>query len=307
MIKSFSMKRTIWVVIFLMLLGGIGLKSSALNNDKLNLADLLPREINGWKAAVKDEVYDPQTIFDYIDGAGEVYRAYNFKLLLARRFAKERQPNIIADLFKMASSKDAFGVFTHDLEGEDAGIGQGSTYKGGLLSFWKSDVFVSLYSEEETEEAKNALFALGKAVASSIKEEGEMPDIVSLLPKENLVEKSAHYFHNHLILNYHFYVSDENILLLDQKSEAALGIYKENDERIYLLVARYPEKDKISKAYDSFTKAYMPDAAEPGLVQTEDQKWTAARIKKDFLIVIFNAPTDSFAKEMIGRVEKNID
>jgi len=301
------MKRTILLAIFLIFLGGIGLKGSALNNDKVNLQNLLPQEIDGWKAGVKDELYDPQTIFDYIDGAGEVYRAYNFKLLLARRFTKEGQPDIIADLFEMASSKDAFGVFTHDLEGDDAGIGQGSTYKGGLLSFWKGDIFVSLYSEEETEEAKNALFALGKIVASSIKEEGEMPDIVSLLPKENLIEKSAHYFHNHLILNYHFYVSDENILLLNQKSEAALGIYKENDERIYLLVVSYPEKDKISKAYDSFTKAYMPDAAEPGLVQTEDQKWTAARIKKDFLIVIFNAPTDSSAKVMIERVEKNID
>lgn len=276
-------------------------------NEKITLGDLLPHEIHGWKAEEKDDVYDTQTIFDYIDGAGEVYRAYNFKLLLARRFAKEGQPDIIADLFEMASSKDAFGVFTHDLEGDDAGIGQGSIYKGGLLSFWKAHIFVSLYSEEETEEAKNALFALGKIVASSIKEEGEMPDIVSFLPQDNLVEKSAHYFHNHLILNYHFYVSDENILLLDQRSEAALGIYKENDERIYLLVVWYPEKDKISKAYDSFANAYMPDAAEPGLVQTEDQKWTAARIKKDFLIVIFNAPSDSAAKEMIERVEKNID
>ena len=91
--------------------------------------------------------------------------------------------------------------------------------------------FVSLYSEEETDEAKNALLGLGEIVASSIKEEGEMPGIVSLLPEENLVEKSAHYFHNHLILNYHFYVSDENILLLDQQSEAALGVYKEYKER----------------------------------------------------------------------------
>ncbi|UCC40923.1 MAG: hypothetical protein JSV96_05675 [Candidatus Aminicenantes bacterium] len=276
-------------------------------NKGITLGDLLPHEIHGWKAGEKDEVYDQQTIFDYINGAGEVYRAYNFELLLARRFAKEGQPNIIADLFKMASAKDAFGVFTHDLEGEDAGIGQGSTYKGGLLSFWKGQIFVSLYSEEETEEAKNMLFALGKIVASAIKEEGEMPDIVSLLPQENLVEKSAHYFHNHLILNYHFYVSDENILLLDQESEAALGVYKENDERAYLLVVSYPEKDKVSKAYVSFTKAYMPDAAEPGLVKTEDQKWTAARIKNDFLIVIFNAQTDSSAKEMIKSVEKNID
>ena len=47
-------------------------------NEKIVLEDLLPREIYGWQAKGKDEFYDPQTIFDYINGAGEVYRSYNF-------------------------------------------------------------------------------------------------------------------------------------------------------------------------------------------------------------------------------------
>lgn len=285
---------------------GANLMANTTRDERIKLRDLLPLDVSGWKAEGKDEIYDPQTIFDYIDGAGEVYRSYNFTLLLARRFAKKGQPDIVADLFDMASSKDAFGVFTHDLEGEEAGIGQGSTYKAGLLSFWKDRFFVSLYAEEETEDAKNALFVLGKRVASSIKKEGEKPRIVSLLPLDNLVEKSVHYFHNHMILNYHFYVSDENILLLDQQSEAALGIYRENNEKSYLLLVRYPEVKKASRAYKSFTEVYMPDAAELGLVQTEDLKWTTAKVLQDFLIIIFNAHSRFFAKEIIENVEKSI-
>ncbi|NIM59066.1 MAG: hypothetical protein GTO16_09020 [Candidatus Aminicenantes bacterium] len=275
-------------------------------DDKIALGDLLPQEINGWQATGKDEIYDSQTIFDYIDGAGEVYRSYNFKQLLARRFKKEGKPDIVADLFDMGSSGDAFGVFTHDLEGEDARIGQGSTYNGGLLSFWKDRFFVSLYSEEETEETRKALFALGEKVASSIKKEGKKPDIVSLLPSENLAEKSAHYFHNHLILNYHFYVSDENILLLDQQTEAALGIYREDNERSYILAVRYPEGQKASQAYESFMQSYMPDATELGLVQTEDLKWTAARLYQDFVIIVFNAPSRFSATGTIEKVEDRI-
>ena len=275
-------------------------------DEKITLEDLLPREIYGWQAKGKDEFYDPQTIFDYINGAGEVYRSYNFKQLLARRFTKEGSPDIVADLFDMETSKDAFGVFTHDLEGEDAGVGQSSTYNGGLLSLWKDRFFVSLYSEEETEDTRKALFALGEEVASSIKKEGKKPDIVSLLPSENLAEKSAHYFHNHLILNYHFYVSDENILLLDQQTEAALGIYRENDEKSYLLLVRYPESNKASQAHKSFMQSYMPDATELGLVQTENLKWTAAKLHQDFIIIIFNAPSRFLAKGTIEKVEKRI-
>ena len=42
--------------------------------------NLLPKEINGWKAK-KDRIYDPDTIFEYLNGSGEVYRAFNFKKL----------------------------------------------------------------------------------------------------------------------------------------------------------------------------------------------------------------------------------
>jgi hypothetical protein len=301
------MKKTCWITIFLFLIGGISLMSTNSCKDKKSfLGNLLPREINGWEAIDKDELYDPRTIFDYIDGAGEVYRSYNFKLLLARRFSKKDQPDIVADLFEMESSKDAFGVFTHDLEGDNAGIGRGSTYKEGLLSFWKGRFFVSLYAEEETEDARKALFAFGQKVDSSIEEEGEEPDIVSLLPEESRVEKSVHYFHNHMILNYHFYVSDENILLLDQQTEAALGAYSEANEKFYLLLVRYPEKEKALEAYKAFTQAYMPDSKETGLVQTEDKKWTAARIKKDFLAIVFNGPSADYAKGMLEQVLKKI-
>ncbi len=287
-------------------LKGAGSMVKKIDKRETALADLLPKEVHGWKAEERDELYDPQTIFDYIDGAGEVYRSYNFKLLLARHFSKEGQSDIIVDLFDMGSSSDAFGVFTHDLEGEETGIGQGSTYKGGLLSFWKDRFFVSVYAEEETEEVKRALHALGQAVSAAIAKEGKKPEVASLLPAERLAEKSVHYFHNHLILNYHFYVSEENILLLDQKTEVVLGIYKEKSEKYCLLLIRYPDAGKASVVFKNFAEAYMPDAKEPGLVQTENLKWTAAKAYGNFLFLIFDAPSRSLAGETLGELEKRI-
>lgn len=298
------MKKICNIIVFLYFIGGLSLMGANSKVKRDILENLLPRKINGWEAKEKDELYNPQTIFDYINGAGEVYRSYNFRLLLARRFSKSGQPDIVADLFEMASSKDAFGVFTHDLEGEEAGVGRGSTYKGGLLSFWKGRFFVSLYAEEETKDAKEALFALGEKAASSIEDIGEEPDIISFLPEEALVEKSVHYFHNHMILNYHYYVSDENILLLDQETEAAIATYREENERAYLLVVRYPDPSKASQAFQNFLKIYMPDAKEMGLVKTEDGKWTAARFKEDILVVLFNGTSANYAKGMLEHVLK---
>lgn len=271
-----------------------------------NLKSLVPREALGWKTQAKDEVYDPETIFDYIDGAGEVYRSYNFRLLLSRRFEKAGESEIIVDLFDMGSSADAFGVFTHDLDGEDASLGQGSNYKGGLLSFWKDRYFVSIFAEKETAETKEALFALGRPIASAIGREGPRPSLLTLLPEWFRDEKSVHYFHNHLILNYHFFVSQENILNLGQTTEAVLAKSGPKGQDGVLLLVRYPEANKAADAFNNFVKDYMPDAKIPGLVQTEDKKWTAAGQQGSFALIVFGAGSKSDSKEWIRAAEEGV-
>ncbi len=275
--------------------------STKLLDEELELGNLLPKEINGWKAE-EDRIYNRDSIFKYLNGTGEVYLAFNFTKLLARHYVKEGQSKIIADLFDMATDKDAFGIFSHGYEGNEIGIGQGSNYMGGLLSFWKDRFFISLFAERETDETKEALFTLAREVASSIEKEGQLPEIISLLPVDGLDEAKVRYFHNSIILNHHFFVADENILCLDQKTDVALGVYHELGAEYYLLLIRYAGVHDAIQALSSFTITYMPDASEPGLVQTEDGKWTAAHQQGDLLIIVFNASSASHARAIRGRV-----
>lgn len=268
----------------------------------LDLASYLPKQIQGWTAEGQDEVYNPETIFKYIDGAAEVYLSYNFKKLLARHFTKTGSLPLIADFFDMGSPADAFGVYTHDLDGDRVTIGQDATYKPGLLSFWKNRFFVSLYAEEETSESKEALLSLGTAIAESIPQEGERPAIVDLLPAEYLNPSAVHYFHTHLILNYHFSVSNENILQLEKDTEAVLSSSGAKNAKNYLLIVRYPESGAAARAYESFLKAYMPNSRPRGLLQTKDGKWTKASLKESFIVIAFHMPSQSLAGEIIAKV-----
>jgi len=54
------------------------------------LQKVLPENVRNWAKAEQDQFYDGQTIFDYIDGAGEVYRAYNMQRCLSRRYVAPR-------------------------------------------------------------------------------------------------------------------------------------------------------------------------------------------------------------------------
>ncbi len=269
------------------------------------LGRFLPQKVDGWQASGRDETYDPQSIFDYIDGAGEVYRAYNFRKLHVRRFEREGKADIVVDFFDMGQARDAFGVFTHDLEGERPDIGRAATYKGGLLSFWKGRYFVSVYAEAETEETRDAVLHLGRKIASVIEEEGKKPDILDLIPSA-FPQEEARYFHNHLILNYHFFVASENILRLDQDTEAVLVPSQSEGGRAYLLLVRYPDPDRTAQAYESFVRSYMPDASRPGFVRTEDMTWTAIKAKKNYIIVVFSLPSESEAAQILAEVEARI-
>ncbi len=264
---------------------------------------MLPDSVRGWQADGDDHRYDAETIFDYIDGAGEVYRAYNMKALLSRRYKQPGRPDIIADVFDMGSSADAFGVFTHDLDGEDWSVGQGSVYKGGLLSFWKDRYFVSVFAEDETAEAKAMLLDLGRRVASIVAREGDKPALLAALPPAFADPKRVHFFRHPVILNYHYFVSADNILGLDPTSE---GLLVKAGGRSALVVVRYPDERRAAAALQAVRAAFLSGSAGSEPVRAADQTWTAAGLQGRTLAVLFRAATAAAAREAVRAVIDHI-
>lgn len=269
--------------------------------DVQKLAALIPPTIGPYVSEA-DQTFDAESIFDYIDGAGEVYRSYNMRLLVARRFHKNGKPDIVVDLFDMGSPEDAFGVFTHDLDGEDAGVGQGSNYKAGLLSFWKDRYFGSVYAEEETAETKGLVLELGRRIDAAIPNRGEKPVLVRFLPPAGLDAGRVRFFHNYSVLNYHCFVADTNILLLDQKTDAVLADYGGKDDRSRLLVVAYADAAAAAKAGGSFALATMPEAREKGAVKTENGKWTAVRVHDRYVVIVFDMISERTAADRLDDV-----
>lgn len=266
------------------------------------LSRLLPPSVQGWTSESSDNLFDPETIFQYIDGAGEVYIAYNFKHLLSRRFGKSGQPDIIADVFDMGTPEDAFGVFTHDLDGDDAGAGQGSNYKAGLLSFWRDRFFVSLFAERETPEAKVALAELGKTIAARIGRDGPRPSLLRLLPPEFAGEKSVHYFHSPVVLNYHFFVSRDNLLNLGPQTEAVLSKPPRGKGEVLLIIKYAAGPKAAAEALKRFQAAFLSGEHPGKPAETADKTWTAAEGRGDLVIISFRAPTAGRANETLAMV-----
>jgi hypothetical protein len=82
-----------------------------------------------------------------------------------------------------------------------------------------------------------------------------------------------------------------------------LAQYIRDQQKVHLLLIRYPSVKDAKDAYQSFMAAYLPDAGEKGLLKTEDQKWTMARQRGEVVIAVFGAPTAADAEVLLKAVK----
>lgn len=263
----------------------------------------LPGQVGRWSAQTDDRVFDEKTIFSYIDGAAEVYRAYNFKRCLSRRYTTLNGPAIILDVFEMGSSEDAYGVFTHDLDGTKVAVGQDGRLRPGWLSFWRARYFVSIYMEEETAAAEQAVMELGRLVADKITGNSTTPEIIDMLPPVGLQSDTIRYLHHFIVLNYHYYLSDENILNISAETDAALAEYQTENESARMLLVKYPTAEMAVKSRVAFLKHYLPDADKKGMVLLENNKWAAININEKLLAIVLEADSRRLAEQLLDNVQ----
>jgi len=262
----------------------------------------LPEQVGQWRLEGQEESYNPETLFDYMDGAAELYLAYNFRSLKTARYSKGEGPRIVVELYEMASSEDAFGIFSFEREDKEVGVGQGSEMGGGILRFWKGRYFANLYGEEEVPET--SILALGKALEALIQEQGRPPQLLALLPEpsQGLEPKSVRFFRNHVCLNQRFFIANKNILLLGPETGGVLALFSGPWGRVHLVMVQYPSQEKAGAAEASFRSAYMAEAGQKGRLRTEDGRWTGAVREGDIWVGVFGARSEEDLAEILDMV-----
>ena len=268
-----------------------------------SMRQFVPEKILDWSLQDSSESYDRQTIFDYIDGAGEVYRSYGFRKVEVFRFTAAEKPEITVEVFDMGSADDAYGVFSHAREEEEPGIGQAYEFRGGLICFWKAAYFVCVLAEEGTPETKKAVFAMAREIDRALPTSPGRPELLNSLPQEDLIPSTVRYFHTHQSLNYHYFLSEENLLNLSRQTKAVLAAYKPGS--VYLICIQYTAAAEADDARGRFVEKYAPEAKD-GLGEIEKGRWVGVTAEKEYVIIVLDAPTEDYAKKLLTRAKANI-
>lgn len=271
------------------------------------ITDSLPENISGWGKNSTEGYYSPENLFEYINGNAELFISYDFRHLITLTYDNNLSSKITIDIFDMGKPENAFGVFSHSREYEDGFVSDKieSEYGGGLLTFWKGKYYISILAYPETQEKKEVIKKIAEKISGQIPGKSIKPALVSLLPTENLAPFSIRYFHHHIWLNSHYYISGENILNLGKDTEAVLAKYYpegKNKKPVILLLINYPDIKKAESAYESFLTNYLPEA-EKGFARLTDHRWAGSKQNGKIISIILNAPDKKYAGALLSKIK----
>jgi hypothetical protein len=264
---------------------------------------LLPDRVSDWTRQESSVTYDRETIFDYIDGAGEVYRSYAFRDVAVAHYARSGSPSITVELFDMGTADDAYGVFVHGREREEAGIGGGFERQGGVLCFWQDRFYVCVAAEQPAPHTEAAVEEIARAIARNLPPAVTRPSIVNLLPPDGLVPFSDRFFHLHQSLNYHYYLQRENVLNLSAETDAVLARYAPGST--HLLIVRYGSADAAADALSSFRAQYLRGSDRQTVV-TERETYVSSDVHDRYVAVVLDADSEAVADALLEAATERI-
>lgn len=296
---------------------------------------ILPKTMGLWTRPDTPRIVNAKTIFDYMDGAGELYLGYRFDHLEVYEYKAQSQKDILVELYFMETSDDAFGLLSLDWGGEPVVLSQAheersesdkqawprALYGEGLLRIWSDNLYARVMAYIETPESKQAVLTLGHSIVQG-KANPPGPELLEKLPDSfqpnwALHSKRSSYFRTHLVLNSLFYLSQENILDLDLDAAGITAIYERKDssedrKRIQFLILEYPNPERAQKALVHFHKVYLPEHSfsqkssfleETVCIFSVEDGWMGYKLKNNTLALIFECPDQKVARTIIDQIK----
>lgn len=269
------------------------------------LVQELPEAIEEWEKSPDFSVYTSDDLYTYINGAAELYISYHFTALISQPYLNKDNDEIKIDIFDMGSSENAYGIFSHSREAIDDFVGSDieSDYGGGLLTFWKGRYYISILAYPETESRKLTVQQMARKIASQIQGVSVRPKIVALLPRDKIQPYSIKYFKHFTWMNMYHFFTNENLLNIDNQTEAVMARYSvDGPKAAVLILLHYPDVAAAIDAANAFKHRFPAD---PGLEFTvdSDQLWTGCFRNNNLLIIIADAPSLETAQRLVQGVK----
>ena len=156
-------------------------------------ANLLREPLPGHAGAqAPPSFYNPETLYQQIDGGADIYLLYDFKSLLQQDF-KSGAAELAVDIYDMGGTENAFGIYAAERSPtyKFVAIGAEGYRDKGVLNFLQDRYYVKLSGSGAN--ADGLLDQFARLLSGRIGGNRTLPALLERLPREHRVPHSEQY------------------------------------------------------------------------------------------------------------------
>jgi hypothetical protein len=165
-------------------------------------------EISGWKLEGKPQVFSPGILYEYINGAADLYLDYEFQELTVTEYKGEKKAGVIIEVYRHRDPTQAFGIYSQERlsDAKYLDLGAQGYYEPGLMNFLSGPYYVKINGFNIGEEDERILLPFARKVEEILGEKTSFPSILSSFPSEGK-KKNTEKFISRDFLGYPFFHS----------------------------------------------------------------------------------------------------
>ena len=197
-------------------------------------------ELDGWEIKQEYPVYNPGTLWDYINGAADSYLSYDFEELYIAEYIKG-DVSFKVEIFMHASPLDAFGIYSTERSPDfsfiDLGI-QGYREES-LIHFLADKYYVKVRTHETSGDIEDAMMSIANSVVVSIAGINHFPETLAMFPNKGKKPETEIYIAENFLGHSFLGSAFTTDYLRENKNFKLFSIVRENKEDCLKLLNQY--------------------------------------------------------------------
>ncbi len=227
-----------------------------------DIKSLFP-DIEGFTRSNDVVSYRPDNLFEYIDGAAELYLMYDFNGLNLQQYKDKNGNTITVEIYDQQTVNNSFGIYSQErpYECEYIDIGTQATYMEGYLNFYQGRYYVKISGYNLGIKDREHLTSTGKKVSGALGEETLPPAMFKIFPEKTKVKNREEYIPKDF-LGYSFF------------TKAFTAEYQDTGSTTYkLFIIETADRSALEKALNEYMKAanIKEDLMKDGIHEVDDQ------------------------------------
>jgi hypothetical protein len=149
-------------------------------------------EVAGWKQSGEIQTFTPKTLYEYINGAADLYIMYEFQELNVAEYQSEKKASVTVEVYRHQTPAYAFGIYSQERLPKANFINAGAQgyIEEEILNFIAGPYYVKITGYKIESRGQEVLFSFAKKVLENLEGKGTLPTLLNSFPQDGKVKNS---------------------------------------------------------------------------------------------------------------------